>query len=318
MRDLQHRLAALGHVCEGDDPGAFGPATTAATTRFQEKRGLPTTGVCDLATWEALVEAGWKLGDRPLYLTTPMLRGDDVADLQRRLGAIGFDAGRVDGIFGPRTDRALTEFQRNAGLVADAICGPATVGGLARLGDRERADAYIADVRERERFRCGPQSLAGRTIVIAHGGGLDALTSAIVRLLRADGANAVLVQHPDGSAQASHANDLEADVFLTFAMADGVDEASGCRIAYYRSPAGPESPGGRLLAELLHEELLPLLPCETRGVAPMSIPILRETRMPAVAVDLAPPAVVVERTGQLAAAVPPVLHRWVTRFGAER
>ena len=44
-----------------------------------------------------------------------MLRGDDVAELQQDLGALGFDAGRVDGIFGPRTKDALEQFQRNIG-----------------------------------------------------------------------------------------------------------------------------------------------------------------------------------------------------------
>ena len=36
-----------------------------------------------------------------------MLRGDDVAELQRRLNALGFDAGREDGILGPETEAAL-------------------------------------------------------------------------------------------------------------------------------------------------------------------------------------------------------------------
>ena len=36
-----------------------------------------------------------------------MLRGDDVAELQRRLNALGFDAGREDGILGAETEPAL-------------------------------------------------------------------------------------------------------------------------------------------------------------------------------------------------------------------
>ena len=48
-----------------------------------------------------------------------MLRGDDVAELQQRLGALGFDAGRVDGIFGAETATALEALQRNAGLPTD-------------------------------------------------------------------------------------------------------------------------------------------------------------------------------------------------------
>ena len=56
-----------------------------------------------------------------------MLRGDDVAELQQRLCALGFDTGRVDGIFGDRTSGALAEFQRNAGLPVDGIVGGATL-----------------------------------------------------------------------------------------------------------------------------------------------------------------------------------------------
>ena len=52
-----------------------------------------------------------------------MLRGDDVAELQQRLSAFGFDTGRVDGIFGDMTSAALGEFQRNAGVPVDGIAG---------------------------------------------------------------------------------------------------------------------------------------------------------------------------------------------------
>ena len=36
-------------------------------------------------------------------LTAPNLRGEDVAELQRILARLGFDCGRVDGIYGPDT-----------------------------------------------------------------------------------------------------------------------------------------------------------------------------------------------------------------------
>ena len=43
----------------------------------------------------------------------PDLRGDDVAELQVRLAQLGFNPGRIDGIFGPLTEDALRDFQRN-------------------------------------------------------------------------------------------------------------------------------------------------------------------------------------------------------------
>jgi len=39
-------------------------------------------------------EAGYRIGDRLLYHRAPMLRGDDVATVQRRLSALGFEPGQ--------------------------------------------------------------------------------------------------------------------------------------------------------------------------------------------------------------------------------
>ncbi|HEX4979212.1 MAG TPA: peptidoglycan-binding protein [Acidimicrobiales bacterium] len=307
MRDLQHRLAALG-VGSIPATGAYDLSTAAAVRTFQTSRGLPASGVCDDATWEALVEAGWRLGDRPLYRGAPMLRGDDVADLQSRLGAIGFDPGWVDGIFGPQTERALVDFQRNYGLVADAICGPATVGALEKLGDRLRATSSIVDVRQRERFLCGSQSLAGHAIVVAHSGALDALATSVARAITAGGGRGLVLSHPVGSAIAASANDAGADACLAFTLAAA---GSTCRVAYYRSPSGWESQGGRRLAEILRDGLATIVPCAQRAVVPASVPLLRETRMPAVVVELAAAHDVVARTGDLAAAIPGLLDRWI-------
>src|SRR5271154_6035132 len=90
VADLQTRLAELDFAC-ADPAGSYGPSTATAVKAFQEQRGLTADGRCDARTWTALVGAGYRLGDRTLYLRRPMLRGDDVADLQRRLSTLGFD-----------------------------------------------------------------------------------------------------------------------------------------------------------------------------------------------------------------------------------
>jgi N-acetylmuramoyl-L-alanine amidase len=282
---------------------------------FQERRGLRVDGVCGDHTWSALVEAGWRLGDRPLYLTAPMQRGDDVAELQRRLGCLGFDAGRIDGIFGPNTDRALQDFQRNGGLVADSICGPATLAALARLGsssDRPGPASSVAAIRERERHRRRPQMLEGRTIAVGEAGGLDALATAVAGALTVAGARAVLVQHPDPSAQAAQANALDVDAFVGLTLG-----SAGCITAYYRSPTGDESPEGRRLAELLEESVRPVLGGPDGEARGMAVPVLRETRMPAVLVELGAPALVVQRSAELAGAVTDALRRWVVSAASD-
>jgi len=61
------------------------------------------------------------------------MRGEDVRELQNKLASLGYDVGPVDGIFGPRTERAVIEFQKNNGLKVDGIVGPQTYDMLERL-----------------------------------------------------------------------------------------------------------------------------------------------------------------------------------------
>lgn len=68
--------------------------------------------------------------------------GDDVAKLQKRLAAAGFDPGAADGIFGTKTEAALKSFQESVGIDADGIAGPATNGKFA-----EAASAAMAEDR---------------------------------------------------------------------------------------------------------------------------------------------------------------------------
>jgi peptidoglycan L-alanyl-D-glutamate endopeptidase CwlK len=54
-------------------------------------------------------------------------RGEDVRLIQTRLVVLGFiDAGNVDGIFGPGTEKAVKAFQKSKGLGADGLIGPQT------------------------------------------------------------------------------------------------------------------------------------------------------------------------------------------------
>src|SRR4051794_520572 len=87
VRDVQHRLHHAGLDLAGDPAGVYGPATEHAVRAFQERRGLRVDGICGPQTWSSLVEAGYRLGDRLLYLVGKMLRGDDVYELQLELGA---------------------------------------------------------------------------------------------------------------------------------------------------------------------------------------------------------------------------------------
>ncbi|HEY2802557.1 MAG TPA: peptidoglycan-binding protein, partial [Actinomycetota bacterium] len=131
VRDIQHRLLALGASIGAEElEGRFGEATEAAVKAFQQRRGLLVDGRVGTETWTDLLEAGYRLGDRTLYLRDRPYRGDDVRALQRRLNALGFDAGREDGILGTQTGVAIRDFQRNVGHDVDGIVGPETLTAL--------------------------------------------------------------------------------------------------------------------------------------------------------------------------------------------
>jgi len=304
--DVQRRLADLGFSVGVDDPGRFREGTRAAVEAFQYRRGLRVDGVCGRQTWSALVEAGRQLGDRFLYRRSPMLRGDDVAELQQRLSALGFDTGRVDGIFGDLTSAALGEFQRNAGLPVDGIAGATTVAELLRFGSRHSGSELVSAVRDRELLRQAPRTLAGRRISLGEEGGLGATVGAVRRLLVSQGALVTTHHHPDGSIQAAEANAAGAEVYVGIRL--GADD--GCSSSYY---AGYHysSPGGRRLAELLHLALSSTLGLRDGGSHGMSLPQLRETRMPAVICEIGPASVMVERSAVIARAVIDSLAEWV-------
>lgn len=274
--ELRRRLALLGYSTDPDPRDHFGPATTTAVAGFQETRGLDPSGTCDHATWTALLESEHQLGDRLLCLRSPMTRGEDVADLQLRLGTLGFDSGRVDGIFGTSTQKAVGEFQRNAGIVFDEVCGPDTVAALRRLEGRA-GSSTIASVRERVTLLSTDQDLSTLRIVIGSPQLGDLLSSRLAALLAPLCAE-VTVADGDQSAQAATANRFGADVYL------GLEYTAAEEIeARFFSVPGFESFGGRSLAEAIIAEL----PATGLGVARgMRLPVLRETRSPAVALRL--------------------------------
>lgn len=301
--DVQQRLVRCGFAVERG--GRYDEPTQRAVAAFQGARGIRVDGVCGTQTWAALVEAGWVIGDRLLFERLPMQRGDDVVDLQARLGGLGFLDDRIDGILGPRTRRAVEDFQRNCGLTVDGICGPETVRELIRLGARTPATVK-ARVVERARLLEASRELTGRVVVVGDLGGVSALADAVERAVHAEGATVVVTTGPDGSGHAREANALDADLFIGLAI--GTD--SHC--AYYATREFSSEGGERLAAALAVELSRPEVLASEVAVAGMRLPVLRETRMPAVVCELGPPRTVVERTPQLAQALRRGVGHWVS------
>lgn len=69
--------------------------------------------------------------------------GKDVEDLQRRLKAVGYDPGEIDGEYGPNTEAAVRALQKDAGISVDGEFGPDSYAALLRLeveGDEPEAE----------------------------------------------------------------------------------------------------------------------------------------------------------------------------------
>lgn len=72
---------------------------------------------------------------RPPPADAQALAREDVRSLQEGLNQLGFDAGAADGVFGPATRAALSQFQRSIGAVADGHPDTASIEALLAAVD---------------------------------------------------------------------------------------------------------------------------------------------------------------------------------------
>jgi N-acetylmuramoyl-L-alanine amidase len=309
VAELRRRLKDAGFIAHQlssniSEPQSFCDATARAVREFQMDRGLSVSGVCDDVCWAALLEASWSLGDRALVLRSPNMRGDDVAELQRILSRLGFDCGRIDGIYGPLGARALSDFQLNVGQDVDGVCHATTVAMLKMLSRMTGDGPGIAAVRDAEEARTG-QPLTGRRVVVGQFGDMTNLQESLSSALRDHGALLIDIPETDASAQGHKANLFGADVYVGFEA----HPTRQARIAYYSIPSF-ESAGGRSLAILIERHLRDIVP--GLRVEGMRLPILRETKMPAVVLTLGPLEALVPRHERIAEAIFLALIAWTS------
>ena len=140
VRSLQKALKEAGQN-PGTIDGVFGEDTKAAVVAFQRKAGLTQDGIAGEKTITALggtwKEAGTAVSSwtasRLLKLTSPMMKGEDVRNLQKALKEAGLNPGTIDGTFGEKTKAAVKAFQKQAGLTQDGIAGEKTVTALGGI-----------------------------------------------------------------------------------------------------------------------------------------------------------------------------------------
>jgi peptidoglycan hydrolase-like protein with peptidoglycan-binding domain len=129
VSQAQQALGDRGYYFGTDVDGIFGPHTFAGVVAYQEARSagqyyalsapLAVDGVVGPETWARLTPDTVRRGDN----------GAGVRLLQSILKYYAYppyDPGAVDGDFGPRTETAVINFQKDLELTTDGIVGPLT------------------------------------------------------------------------------------------------------------------------------------------------------------------------------------------------
>jgi peptidoglycan hydrolase-like protein with peptidoglycan-binding domain/DNA invertase Pin-like site-specific DNA recombinase len=132
VREVQRSLRRLGWQ-PGPLDGLYGPRTEAAVTRFQAAAQVAADGIVGPQTRRALTRAN----KEPLRRGAGFAQPDGsprVRALQVRLQRHGLRPGPVDGLFGPRTQKAVERLQRTRGIPVNGVANDSTRGLLANAG----------------------------------------------------------------------------------------------------------------------------------------------------------------------------------------
>ena len=216
------------------------------------------------------------MGERLLYLTSPFLRGDDVADLQVHLAQLGFNPGRIDGIFGPALERALKDFQRNCGLSNDGTLTVATLRELTRMTITTADRHLVNDARDRAGF----DDVVSGPLVVS---GESPLVTLIARVLAASFEVHDLSASTDDEV-ARYANEHGAATVLSIQQ---VGQTSGIHLHYWASYLS-HSRHGEQLASALATGLSMSQQLPAVEVTGMALPIMRETAMTTLRIEHGP------------------------------
>lgn len=314
IKEVRDRLVHLGLLSansaaeqSGVTSEIFDDELFEAVQVFQQSRGLTVDGIVGPRTLRRLDEARWKLGDRVLtYTPGHLIHGEDVAQLQQRLGQLGFALERVDGIFGKETDRCVREFQTNVGLRADGICGPEVLRALSRL-DRTVTGGSQEHLRELTSWDSfgRTRTIETATIVIEPSAKTNLLVNQEISIgdvcfdiasrlegrLSAHGTLVLLTRAKSGEAQgerscAAFANEQNADLVLSISM-DQYQNELACGVAsYYFGHEFSRSATGMQLAHLIQEEISGHLDLADNQAHAKTWDLLRLTRMPSVRTEL--------------------------------
>jgi predicted chitinase len=129
---LQRVLRAAGF-----DPqhvnGRFDERTGGALAAFQRRAGLAATGTLDTASWRALRKSMTVASGPASPAQALHERSNAVRASEKLLRKLGFEPGKVDGLFDGRTAAAVRAFERSQGLETDGVIGANQLARMKKL-----------------------------------------------------------------------------------------------------------------------------------------------------------------------------------------
>ncbi|MBH8556295.1 peptidoglycan-binding protein [Nostocaceae cyanobacterium CENA357] len=128
---LQQRLRQLGYF-NANPTGNFRRITKDAVIAFQRKAGIPTTGVANQQTWDALL--GYSR-----FPTRGNIAASQVKDLQQYLRDLGYFNTTPTGTVGPLTRDAIARFQRDNRLNVDGNADVEVLEAVRRVWENRYA-----------------------------------------------------------------------------------------------------------------------------------------------------------------------------------
>jgi len=305
--DIQRRLKLLGYnLGNYEIDGILGTESVSAIKKFQQDRGLTATGTVDEETWHELVDAGYKVGDRLLYLKNPPFRGDDVKIIQFWLKSLGFYTYNENGIFCGNTQKALIEFQKNMNIPADGIVGEETLQHLVSL--KRIINSHTTSNFPLVKNFSKDKNLEKIKVVLDFGEDFEYATSGVKfykdkiyicrsivnfckEILTSKGIEAFPTVGEDESMslflfdRINYANRSDADILISLNLGYSSDiDANGSSCFYFRGIKSYSIPG-KNIANLIQDRLvqkLGVLDCMVHGA---NYAILKETTMTSVLVE---------------------------------
>jgi spermidine/putrescine-binding protein len=134
VETAQRLLARIGLLREAPN-GTLTPATQEAIRQFTAQQGMATTGQVSDVLLNSLRRVIWqtqKWASGNYKGREKLVDAQGLREAQILLGKLGFDAGPLDGTFGPQTQVATEAFQESQGVSVDGLITATVLMNLRR------------------------------------------------------------------------------------------------------------------------------------------------------------------------------------------